>query len=419
MRQPWALALRTTSSRRLTAMTVADAEGATDRDLRIVQVEQCYRQLPIALTVNLVNGLILSLVLWEPAGPITILLWLLMLAGVSLFRHRSGQAFRTAPKDERFSPERWQHRFTAGACAAGVTWGLAGLLLYPPESIHHQVFLAFMIGGMIAGAIPLLSLADRAYSLFAIPAALPIGLRMVTAGDPIHLLMGLMIVIFTLAMLATSIQVHRIHRDAERLRHDLSTSIETSHALEKLVRLDPLTGIPNRRLFEEEIWKEWRRAVRDHDTVALVSADLDHFKEYNDHYGHPAGDRCLVQVAQAMQRALARPRDVVARIGGEEFAILLPGTTLAGARSVAEQIRRAILDLNLPHEVSPVGRQVSASFGVASTEDPAILSPAHLIRASDAALYEAKRLGRNRVEASEPAARTHGAKAAHDAGSHP
>ena len=109
--------------------------------------------------------------------------------------------------------------------------------------------------------------------------------------------------------------------------------------MERLARLDALTGIPNRRLFEEELEKEWARAEREKSSLSIITADIDHFKEYNDRYGHPAGDRCLKQVAQAMESALLRPADTIARIGGEEFAFLLPQTTVSGAKSVARTTR--------------------------------------------------------------------------------
>jgi len=218
-------------------------------------------------------------------------------------------------------------------------------------------------------------------------------------GDRIHLIMGLMIIIFGLAMLATSVQVRRLFRDSEKLRRELFSSMEVGQALEYLVRLDSLTGIPNRRLFEEELSKEWARAKRDNEPLSLITADIDHFKEYNDHYGHPTGDLCLVEVAQAMYHVLSRPGDVAARVGGEEFAFLLPQTDLSGALSVAEQIRERVLALNLPHEASPVARQVTLSFGVSSSELASVSSPAELIRTSDIALYEAKRCGRNQIVA--------------------
>lgn len=365
--------------------------------IRLAQVRHCYSQLPIALAVSMVNGGLLVVVLWEVSDARAVLAWFGLLLAVTLARYHDLRAFRRALAGPSPRVGAWHRRFTLGAGAAGVVWGVAGAVLFHPDSFPHQFLLAFLLGGMLAGAIPLLSALPHAYPAFAVPVVLPITARMVLAGDQIHLVMGLMIAVFGLAMLASSRQMHALFREAQLLRDELSESIEAGHVLERLVRMDALTGIPNRRLFEEQIHKEWRRAEREGGALAVVTADIDHFKEYNDHYGHPAGDRCLVAVAQAMRRALSRPGDVVARIGGEEFAFLLPGTTVEGARSVAEEIRQSVLALDLQHEFSPAGPRVSVSLGVASTTSGAAASPAELQRASDVALYEAKRLGRNRV----------------------
>ncbi len=383
-------------------MKATDPRETTRRRHLAAQVMQCYRQLPIGLAVTCVNGVLLSVVLWEVADPAAVSLWLCVLLAVTTARYLDRRAYRRAEAAGKLSPHRWAVDFTTGAAGAGVAWGLAAVMLFPPESMPHQVVLMFLLGGMMAGAIPLLSPLRYAYPVFAIPIVVPIALQMMWPGDRIHLVMGLMVLIFGLAMLASSRQFHRLYCDAERLRARLDSSIEAGHALERLVRLDALTGIPNRRLFEEALRREWRRAERSGETLALVTADIDFFKDFNDHYGHPAGDHCLVAVAQAMQGALARPADVVARIGGEEFAILLPSTSIEGARAVAEQVRRQVLGLQLPHAASRAGPVVSASFGVAVSGDPAMVSPADLLRASDLALYEAKRTGRNRVSVYVP-----------------
>ncbi|MDP3585000.1 MAG: diguanylate cyclase [Thiobacillus sp.] len=380
---------------------------ATDRQdpaILVPQIAQSFRQLPISLIVNLAIGLILAAVLWNAVPTPVLLSWLGLLIVVTGARFLSLRAFRNAAPRSESDLALWTQYFLAGACAAGVVWGLSGILLFHPSSYPHQVVLAFVLGGMVAGAVPLLSPVSHAYWCFAIPIVVPISIRMMWAGDPLHLVMGLMMVIFGLAMLATSTQVHRLFRDSEKLRRELFSSIEVEQALEYLIRLDSLTGIPNRRLFEEELSKEWARATRDHAPVSLIMADIDHFKEYNDHYGHPAGDLCLVDVAQAMHHTLSRPGDVVARIGGEEFAFLLPQTDLSGAISVAEQIRERILALNLPHQASPVASHVTLSFGVSSSELASVSSPAELIRTSDIALYEAKRCGRNQIVAAPTSA---------------
>lgn len=368
-------------------------------DILTARIEQSYRQLSISLVVNLVNGLLLAVVLWGAASVPVLLIWLLLLIAVTGARFLTLRAFRKAALGAELDHAAWTKHFVVGACAAGVVWGASGVLLFHPSSFPHQVFLAFVLGGMVAGAVPLLSSVGHAYRYFAIPIVVPISIRMLSVGDSIHLIMGLMIAVFGIAMLASSAQVYRLYRESENLRRELLSSIEVSHAQEHLARVDTLTGIPNRRLFEEELVKEWGRAQRDNQTLAVIFADIDYFKEYNDLHGHPAGDSCLADVAQTMQRALSRPGDVVARIGGEEFAFLLPRTKLSGAISVAEQMRERILTLNLPHEASLVADQVTLSFGVACSDDAAISSPADLIRASDVALYEAKRRGRNQIAA--------------------
>ncbi len=370
-------------------------------DILAPQIVQSFRQLPISLLVNLANGLILAAVLWGAMPAPVLLIWLGLLIAVTAARSLSLRAFRNAVPRGELDQAVWTRYFVTGACAAGVVWGVSGILLFHPSSFPHQVVLVFVLGGMVAGAVPLLSSIGHAYWCFAIPVVIPISIRMMLVGDRIHLIMGLMMIIFGLAMLATSGQVRRLFRNSERLRHELFSSIEVEQALEYLVRLDSLTGIPNRRLFEEELDKEWARARRDNEPLSLITADIDHFKEYNDHYGHPAGDLCLVEVAQAMYHALSRPGDVAARIGGEEFAFLLPQTDLNGAVSVAEQLRECVLALNLPHEASPVGTQVTLSFGVSSSELASVSSPAELIRTSDVALYEAKRCGRNQTVATQ------------------
>ena len=363
------------------------------------QLEQSYRQLPISLAVNLANGVILVAVLWGGVATSVLLSWLLLLVIVVALRYGSRSAFGAAAGTRRFDPPIWRRYFVAGGCAMGIVWGSAGVLLFDPQSFPNQVFLAFVIGGMVAGAIPLLSGVAGAFPCFALPAVVPIGVRMLAEGDRVHLIMGLMVVIFGAAMFASAFQVRRVFRDAEDLRQRLTSTIEAGHALERMVRRDTLTGIANRRLFEEKLDEEWRRARRDRESLSVITADIDHFKQFNDRYGHPAGDHCLTVVAQAMAQSLARPGDVVARIGGEEFAFLLPQTSLEGAIAVAEHIRQKIVDLNLQHDASPVSQWVTVSFGVASSDQRSITSPADLLRASDVALYDAKRGGRNRTAA--------------------
>jgi len=167
-------------------------------------------------------------------------------------------------------------------------------------------------------------------------------------------------------------------------------------AMESLVVVDALTGISNRRRFDEALATEWRRALREGDKLSLLLIDADHFKRYNDTYGHVRGDSCLKQIAEAALDIVLRPGDLVARYGGEEFAVVLPGTDEIGAKAVAEDICQAVRNRRLPHEGNAPGI-VTVSVGVATVIPVRGKSPQDLIESADQALYRAKGRGRNRV----------------------
>ncbi|WP_024328496.1 diguanylate cyclase [Thioalkalivibrio sp. ALR17-21] len=168
--------------------------------------------------------------------------------------------------------------------------------------------------------------------------------------------------------------------------------------LEQYAMLDGLTGIHNRRYFDEHLDRETRRSQRAGEPLSLIMLDIDHFKGFNDHYGHGAGDRCLQKVAETLARTLNRPGDTLCRYGGEEFVALLPGAPTSGALEVAERLRSAVEERALAHEHSSAGPVVTVSLG-AATFDPAGEPGADmesLLARADAALYRAKNAGRNR-----------------------
>jgi len=197
-----------------------------------------------------------------------------------------------------------------------------------------------------------------------------------------------------------------IHNDAgeliavvETLR-DMTVQKKAQIELERLASSDGLTGLANRRSFDETLDAEWNSAVLTGQPVALLMIDVDYFKPFNDTYGHQEGDKCLKRIAQAMAGPKRRADELVARYGGEEFSIILPSTSIAGARKVAERIRDAVDKLKIPHAARPDGlSHVTISIGVAST---GIFTPENrvrLITSADASLYEAKRQGRNCIVA--------------------
>ena len=168
--------------------------------------------------------------------------------------------------------------------------------------------------------------------------------------------------------------------------------------LQRLATLDGLTQIPNRRRFDDYLHQESLRMAREQAPLSLILCDVDFFKPYNDTYGHLAGDACLIQVAQAISRAVKRPGDLATRYGGEEFAIVLPNTDSKGAMQVAQAIRAEIQQTRLPHAASSVSQQVTVSLGIASLLEGCPYSVTALIDTADQALYQAKKEGRDRVQ---------------------
>ena len=185
---------------------------------------------------------------------------------------------------------------------------------------------------------------------------------------------------------------------ARRQLRELSQRMEASAVESKrLSGVDALSALPNRRLFDETLQKEWARAARSKQPLAVIMADIDRFKLHNDTYGHQAGDECIRQVAAVLRRTLRRPADMAARYGGEEFCVILPGADIAGANAVAERMRAGVQALKLPHVNNVVGHDVTISLGVAVVVPDIRVSPSTLVAAADQALYTAKAVGRNQV----------------------
>lgn len=196
----------------------------------------------------------------------------------------------------------------------------------------------------------------------------------------------------------------RVTRSAESGRidgvvavtRDMTEHKDLQTKLAELAATDGLTKLANRRSFDERFKTAWDAAVASRTCLSVIMIDVDHFKLFNDEYGHDAGDRCLQSVAQALGSVVHRPHDLAARYGGEEFAVLLPDTDFSGCTKVAQQLREAVSALGAPHARTPVG-QVSISLGGASVVPRQSDLPVSIVKSADAALYVAKRAGRNQA----------------------
>jgi diguanylate cyclase (GGDEF)-like protein len=193
---------------------------------------------------------------------------------------------------------------------------------------------------------------------------------------------------------------NQISQRLERLEHQISAQSQLIDQLRVESLTDTLTGLPNRRAYDEKLNAEWARAMRTQQSIALISIDVDHFKQYNDSYGHDDGDLCLKQVADTLRQTVQRSADLACRIGGEEFMVVVPGATVKDAVALANKIRLHLQAKRLSHKQNWEGQGVvTVSVGVAQTIPTPERTPEDLYKAVDQALYQAKQSGRNQVSA--------------------
>lgn len=192
--------------------------------------------------------------------------------------------------------------------------------------------------------------------------------------------------------------------ELEELEARIQTHIrlkEQSQYLESMAYFDPLTRVANRRKYNEVLQREWARCIRYHHQMSMVIIDIDFFKEYNDTYGHSEGDNCLISVARLLEVTVGRPTDIFARIGGEEFVLLLPDCNAVGAVQKAEKILEILANAQIPHENSHIENHLTVSLGVATMHPSHGHSALSLFQAADDALFSAKRDGRNQFAIAE------------------
>jgi len=219
----------------------------------------------------------------------------------------------------------------------------------------------------------------------------------------IFFIWGIVVVLGAAALYFSTSSLRKQKLMLEDLVAKRTVELEAANAqLEMLVRNDPLTGVTNRRGFDEKAEEEWRRAARYNAYISILMIDVDYFKNYNDSLGHQAGDRALKMIASSLSKLFKRAGEIVARYGGEEFVVLLPAMSLGETREAAERARVEIEELKIPHPSSEAGPVITVSIGyvLGFPEKPEPVS--ELIHAADKALYMAKAKGRNRIEEFSP-----------------
>jgi diguanylate cyclase (GGDEF)-like protein len=368
-------------------------------------------------SIHLVGVLATVAMFWAFVDFNIILLWaaafliLLLLRSLHMSNALVERRFQTRPK-------RVYRQLLLGAGLTGLVWSgvyIHATSLVPLTMQYTFLMLIIMITALSIG----FSVVIREYFIVSVFTSLwPIAWWSVVHywQQPYNLIIGLVLLALCGLLVFVSDRVYTTFRNMIAINWereaisqelgDLTGSLrdrnrqlrDARRQLTDLANVDELTGLGNRRLVNKALQEEINRARRSGAELSVILLDVDYFKNYNDTYGHPAGDSVLQKLADVMQRATTRAGEVVARYGGEEFILVLPGASSSSARRTAERLRDLVVEEQIPHETSKAANHVTVSQGVVTVRPDVELEPADLINRADKALYQAKDAGRNAIK---------------------
>ena len=350
------------------------------------KLQLLYHQSFPAIFISLFNATLLTVLLWSVQSHDVLLTWFGVLTATAVARLILFSRYRkAAPQGSDIS--HWEKPYFITLTLSSLVWGIGCIFIMPVESPIHQAVIFFVLIGMSGGAISVYS-AHRAMTLTTIATVLlPVTTYFLVSGELVFTGMAIGAIVFFLsAIRATKVLNLALHQNF-LMTHQLKRSKEKA---ERLARIDDLTCLFNRRAFYEYGEILANNGMRSKDELAMILMDIDNFKTINDRYGHAAGDAALKQIGQLLLKRL-RKSDIFARIGGEEFGMLLPLTSLSKAAQLAEELRHAIANTPVTHENDSF--TVTASFGVTS----GISDIDTLVRQADLTMYQSKDSGRNTV----------------------
>lgn len=373
--------------------------------VRAEQIRLLYSQGSTIQILGIVTALVSVSALWPVADHTLLIIWLCIMISVSLVRLGVNSKFpERSASDESLAI--WGNLYIAGTFVSGVIWGILAFLYDPSWPAPYQVILFIVYTGITAGAFNTNSSLFWAFPAFYLPPSLCLMFVMLQQSEQGFFELTALFGIYVLLMYVTTLRFHKRLTSSLKIRFNneqLATRLEDANRnLSQLVERDELTGLHNRRSMDKFLASEWNRHHRNRLPLSLLFIDLDYFKQYNDEYGHQEGDKCLLKVANLLQKHAQRSTDMAARFGGEEFAVILPDTRESEALLIAHRIRSGLQALNLPHTGSEITDRVTMSIGVSTAIPRRLNAEESLVLAADQALYRAKDEGRDRVITGSP-----------------
>nr|WP_136250917.1 GGDEF domain-containing protein [Ningiella ruwaisensis] len=359
------------------------------------------------LVANVLTVLIYAIWLYGEADETLLLSWFAGSLFIAFIRFAVSICYKKFKRKVN-NPRMWLRLWTVCTVLASLAYVYACLVVTPLENPEYLVGTLALVA-IITGATSV-SYASNMYAVYCmvLPLNLVTSAYFLIYGNTDAKLIAVAMLAFCAIIAMLIRNVNRAFIKSIELNYINQQEIEKRKQVEQqlyeISRRDSLTGLFNRRYFDEMLEVELGRAYRNHTSLSLILLDVDHFKEYNDHYGHVAGDNCLIDVAHMIERQANRKGDLVARYGGEEFAIILPGIDAKGAHAFATRLQTFIQNQRLEHATTKLTslRSLTVSIGVTSVIPLMKITPSKLIDQADKALYDAKKDGRNRVKSFSP-----------------
>ena len=380
-------------------------------------VQFLYSRVPVGLLITLFISTVASgLAYFElsiQGRENWVLVWFILLCSVLLARLSLQRSFANLTDKEYFPFQQWQHKFYIGVVLSGIMLGFGAAALMPYVSSNVQIILHSLLLGMGTGAIAYLSTSLRTYISYLVVIMMPVTIWLFSRQTPDAFVLGLL---YLFLMTAGSISVKRMNvliNDTLYYRFDNETLVEdlqrllasvsnSNKALEKITTTDELTGASNYRAFRVELEKVWRQHRGSNIPLSLVKLNIDFYYEYNAHYGVDSGDQNIQQVARLLMAEITHQNQMVARLNGAEFAVILPGLSCENARLLMLRVIHALADKKIEHAKSKINPYLTISVGL-SCQVISDSSPSReLLTNADQALKSAKDKGRNRMIVREP-----------------
>lgn len=356
----------------------------------------------IPLAGSALASALLGLGLWTSSNSHLVIGWVALVFAAIAIRTVVALRSRRLLKAKGYTRSR-ALGYALSVALSGVAWGVGGLFVHGASPLALTL-IVIALQSMLMGGVVTLSLMPAAFLVFAVPAIVPMVVMLIHDGGRVPIILAVYNLLLLGIMTVIATRVNRSFRRTWQLtfeKEDLVTELTKAHAgLSILADTDGLTGLSNRRRFDQALEAELARSGRSGLPLSLIILDVDYFKNYNDSYGHLGGDTALQRVGAVLRSSCHRAMDVAARYGGDEFAAILPETDQGDAMKIAESARSRVAGLAIAHSASPVADCVTVSVGVVTCSGTKVRSWHELIAMADEQLYRAKAQGRNFVAVS-------------------